>query len=180
MHATLRLVSLSALALTRCQQDAVFPAFQPNELVSDNRVLGDWKAGSDRWQVTPGTGYGYRMRVTSGSDTTWWWLHLARHDKLLLADVQRDVEGDGDALLPLHEYAVVQRLDSVVVYAYPSEDWLKEYLPQHPRELPYLATGDGLLITASPAQISGFLARHRDEPQAWSTADTMWRATTRE
>jgi hypothetical protein len=181
------LMTLAILPTSRCHQDSVFPAYQRHELVSDAQLVGTWRLDDDvQWTITANPDSSYGLMVTNRPDNTEgyqqdtiptsWTVHLARHAGLLLADLQpvHDVEGD-DQLLPLHRYAVVVELDSLLVYVSLDDEWFAEYVRAHPRKLQHLEVDGRVLVTASPASLEAFLVRHWGERGAWTPPEWVER-----
>lgn len=175
MHMRLLLIALAGLLGDRCEHWSVHPVYEERDLVTDPRLPGTWYGTDGHWVVDSVYGKAYRAIYVHNGDTAEYRLHLARAEGLLLADLERLVD-DGVEVLPLHQYAVLQLADSVLGYAWLEDEWLKQYIDAHPKELAVEIVDGAHLITAPPRAIQRFLRRHRGDSAAWmSTALTRWR-----
>lgn len=168
MFAKLLLVALAGVVGDRCASWSIHPVYEAPDLVTDSRLPGKWYSGSAHWLVDSAVGQAYGVTVVDGGDTCWYGLHLARAGGMLLGDLLRRRVGTGD-LLPLHQYALIDRLDSVLVYRVLDDEWLNEYLDAHPTELAHDVVDGSNLVTAPPRAVQAFLRRHASDSAAWLT-----------
>jgi len=172
----LLMFAVAALLSDHCEEWSINPAYEERDLVSDPRLPGRWYGGDSSdgyWVIDTAHGDEYRLILVDDDDTTRYRLHLARAEGLLIADLLRVLDYDLEAL-PLHQYAVLELADSVLVYSALKDEWLKPYLDAHPKELAFEVVDGAHVITAKPHAIQRFLRRHRSDSAAW-LSDTVSR-----
>ena len=153
------------------------PIFEPEDVVFDPKLIGEWKSHDDKdtWSFTRHKGNTYRFLYTDSDGKKGAFdAHLVEFNGMRFMDVAptRDQIRGNDFykayLYPLHTFFRVGELtDTTMVLSAMDMEWLEKYLQQHPQALDHQIIDESVFITAKPKDIQAFLARIGDKKQAY-------------
>jgi hypothetical protein len=152
------------------------PLYTEQDLIFDDRLLGDWAEDgdtADHWRFERLDERLYRVTCTEGGKE-------GRFDvRLMDLDGRRylDFEPSEESLDPVglggfyrmhwvraHTFAELGLVDGVLRMAMVNGDWLSKHLEQNPGSLAHRRRGsDELLLTASTEQLQRFVKTHAGE-----------------
>ena len=69
--------------------------------------------------------------------------------------------------MPLHTFFWVEATSGGLRVTAMKADWLKDFLHAHPDALRHEDVGDGVLLTAAPAELQAFILAQAKTSQAW-------------
>ena len=176
---SMKFVLIALLVVGGCFR-SLHPVYTPEQVVFDPALVGEWVAGPETWAVTKSGGGSYRVVQTDENGASGVFLgHLFKIDGYLFVDlvpVQTEFRSSGlhsGAYQPIHLLARVVRTDPTPQFAPLEEEWLNEYLAQHPDDLRHERMKSDLVITASTREIQTFLLKHVRTPKAFKV-DPPW------
>jgi hypothetical protein len=166
-----------AVALSGCIP-SVWPFYRPQDLVTDDRLAGEWQAKPDDadprvWKFEKGEGKDYKLTVTDKEGKNG--VFAARLFKLkqeLFLDLQAsdcDYASTqsgwvGITMYPGHFVVRVKQLAPNLQLALSDMDWLGKYFEEHPKGIAHHMDGEEghqhAVLTAETDELQSFVVAH--------------------
>lgn len=165
------IVATLALALSACIP-SLNPYFAAKDLVSDARLVGQWKADDDSmtWRFEDDGEKSYTLTITekeskSGTLSA----HLFKIDREMFLDLiptkcefaKEQSELVSMAVFPGHLLAHVKSIDPQLKVSFIDWDWLKKFLEKTPHALAHrIENEDQIILTANTRDLQRFVSKH--------------------
>jgi len=177
-----RIAVLLPLALGACVQ-SVNPIYTDETIVSVPALVGTWVAESgDVLVVTTRDSMTYGLALLDqDGEASRWVGHVTPLGGRRWLDVQPAPLPDAwsdeyrDSFLPLHQFWVLQRVDSVLVPAGLVYDSLTAVIRRDPAAVAHAFAGEGVVLTADTPMLRAFLSAFADRPGMLGPGDTLRR-----
>jgi len=173
---------LLSLVLSACVQ-SINPLYTDDTTVPVPPLVGRWIASSgDVLVVTTSDSLTYDVvMLDQDGEVSQWTAHAtalagARWLDISPAALPNQWSDDyRNAFLPLHQFWVLQRADSLLILAGLSYDSVKAALGRDPGSLAHTVREDGIVITADTPSLRRFFATLAAQPGVLAEGDTMRR-----
>jgi len=184
-------ITLAALlvlvGLAGCIPLSLNPYYAEKDLSFDPALLGDWGDKDKGAQVRfdkAGTN-AYEMIDLEADTTVKFEVHLFKLGNQRFLDLYPGSTGFSGGkndlmnvhLIRGHSLLRVDRLDSVIVTAGLSEQWMKELFSKQPMAVTHVVTDDQVVLTGSTDEIQAFVFRHLGDSAAFEAPSEMVRAS---
>ena len=165
----------TVLTLSACAV-ALHPWYESGDVIEEPLLTGTWTGEDMSWTFahrTDAPGYTLTITETDRGRTvaatmvaTLFELDGHRYLDVMPSDIDDyAIPGIVSAgLFPGHLVLHVTGIDAMLEMALVDEDWLDEYLRDHPHALERYATGERWLLTSPTRKLQRFLIRHVDGP----------------
>jgi len=157
----------------------VNPLYTEKDIVYDPDIAGLWSKDDlkEAWQFTKGAGDFYNLKILSEDGTSYYVVYLFKIKDILYMDAYPDLEWIKSneknpimLMIPAHVFFQVKKAASVLELTALDQEWLAEYIKDHPDAIPYevifdekhLSTKDIdplILITASTKNLQNFVIK---------------------
>jgi hypothetical protein len=151
--------------------ESLHPFYTEKDLVFEPALVWTWgEAGSDSkesWAFTPSGEKAYRLVVTDSDGRSGAFeAHLASLEGALILDlypVDPELPSSTfykDHLQKVHSFVRVVKVGPVLTMSVLDVTWLEQFLRKNPKALKHERTEDGILLTASTAELQAFILKH--------------------
>ena len=160
--------------LAGCDFLSVHPLAEDEDSTFDERLLGAWKDGDDRWTFTKANGGAYHLLVNEKKKKTFEGdCRLVSLESHLFLDVYGERGGQLSTAIPGHWFLQVRLNGDTLEMGALKDDWMKKVIVEQ-RTLAHTRVRRGkdsyTVITAPPLELQQFLMRHARDEEAfeWS------------
>lgn len=145
---------------------SIHPLYTEKDLVAEPALLGDWVMEDTVWTFSQRDVKSYDLVIVeTGGDharSSFVGRLLKVKGRMYLDVVPKDpafAKGDlaGDFFLPLHAFVRVDRIGPDLQLAIGDDEKLKKHLEAHPKALRHELFSEGLVLTASTAELQEFV-----------------------
>lgn len=183
------------LLLSGCMVFSFYPLYRQEDLFANDLLVGEWlEEDSASWQFD----FYYRgeEHLPENRDSTSFLLHikdpdckearqasfrvhiirLAGHyflDFFLEEYFCDDVDLFDLHLMPVHSFARLDLQDSSAVIRWFDPDWLEDLFKKKREQISFQDNGDSFLLTAKTEELQKFVAKHANNPKAFSGGVVM-------
>lgn len=165
-----------ATLLTACIP-SVNPFFTEKDLVSDDRLLGEWQEKGangepEIWKFEKGEGKAYKLLVTEKEGKQGEFIaHLFRLDQQFFLDLRptdchfatNQADLVAVAMVPGHLLVRVFQFGPQLKLTFFDPEWVEKYLKEHPAAVAHHVEDRGLILTADTEALQRFVLQHLGE-----------------
>ncbi|UZR97527.1 hypothetical protein [Chondrinema litorale] len=183
------LVLIPVAIFSSCTVLSFYPLYTENELIKDDRILGEWQTTSEnmntedtiRWSISfiqnqdNTNKYTYTLNLyhqKEETDSAKFLLHIVELDGNTYLDFfpeEGKVNNDFFTihLIPVHTFAKLEIGDELKISWFDS-DWLEKLFENNKIRMKHEKTKDVTLLTAKPQELQKFIIKYANDEKAYS------------
>lgn len=178
------LVFGSLLVLCGCIPLSLHPLYTEKDLVFDDALIGIWEMenGEEEFVFEKSGPLTYTMIEKEEYGEAEFDAHLLKLGDELFLDLYPRNYGDDmnsmlrDHLVPVHSFYRIHQLEPALILSTFDYSWLENRLEENEKALPHAYLDDGLVLTASTAELQAFVLKHLETEGAFSETETLERS----
>ena len=181
LHAALSMVlGILLILIVGCIPPlTVNPLYTEKDIVYDPDIAGLWSKDNlkEAWQFTKSAGDFYNLKILSEDGTSYYVVYLFKIKDILYMDAYPDLKwiisnekNPNMLMIPAHLFLQVKKAESELELTALDQEWLAEYIKDHPDAIPYEMIFDEkhldskdigplMLITASTEKLQNFVIK---------------------
>jgi|GEM_PF-1353674 len=159
---------------------SVHPIYTDDTTVFEPRLLGYWtnKQGNESWRFSRHEEQAYKLVfVDKDGKTLHFICHLAKVEEQLFLDLFPDEDHIPEPFIgiPTHMILRVDQIEPTLEFSTLDPHELGKLLELDPKAVKHETLDDGVLLTASPAELQAFVLRYADREGLFGDCDELYR-----
>lgn len=168
------LIALLCLLLVGCVRSTQ-PVLTSEQVIKMPQLAGAWvSTKQEQLQITADDDQLKVVYTDKDGKTGKFRARVGKVKDLTIVEVSPDDLPDNTSpmyaalLAPLNSFFLMSQTDPELHGKTMKPDWFKDYIAQHPDELPTIKIDKEPIVTAEPQQFQQFILKHVDQKDAWT------------